>query len=439
MKRFLMVIVGLFGCCFTVLLVLVLIGSRLGGDSPASDKNQAPIDTLAQLARGEYLVKAANCVGCHTEQGGSPFVGGRILQSEFGEFVTPNITPDKRTGIGNWSADDFWQALHNGRGLNGKLLYPAFPFTNYSLISRADSDAMFAYFSHLQPISKENQEHKLSFPVNQRWLICAWRTLFFRPQTFAFDEKKSKEWNRGAYLVEGLGHCSACHSSRNFLGANKGNRDFSGGEMPKIFWYAPAFASSLETNLSSASIDEVQTLLSAGLSSTNVVNGPMAEVVKNSLQYLSSEDSRAMAVYLKELPQEAEVQLDALDRALEKQGVSENEMNALMASGAKLYEKHCVECHGVDGEGVPLIYPKLKGNAAVLMSRQGNALRIVLAGGFAPSTMANPRPYGMPPFAPLLSDAEIALVSTYIRNAWGNRALPVLSSDVNPYRTAPQD
>lgn len=439
MKRFLLVIVGLLGSCFIFLFVLVLMGSRLGDQAPLSDKSQTPLDVSAQIARGEYLVKAANCVGCHTAQGGLPFAGGRILQSEFGEFVTPNITPDKQTGIGNWSAADFWQALHNGRGLNGKLLYPAFPFTNYSLISRADSDAMFAFFSKLQPISKENQDHKLSFPANQRWLIGAWRALFFRPQTFAVDQQKSKEWNRGVYLVEGLGHCSACHSKRNFLGANKGNRDFSGGEMPKIFWYAPALANSLEANLASTSLDEVQTLLSAGRSSTNVVNGPMAEVVKNSLQYLSFEDSRAMAVYLKELPQEASAQPDALDRALEKQGVSESEMNSLIASGAKLYEKHCVECHGVDGEGVPLIYPKLKGNAAVLMSHQGNALRIVLAGGFAPSTMANPRPYGMPPFAPLLSDAEIALVSTYIRNAWGNRALPVLSSDVNPYRTAPQD
>lgn len=439
MKRFLLVIVGLLGSCFIFLFALVLMGSRGGDQAPLSDKSQTPLDVSAQIARGEYLVKAANCVGCHTAQGGLPFVGGRILQSEFGEFVTPNITPDKQTGIGNWSADDFWQALHNGRGLNGKLFYPAFPFTNYSLISRADSDAMFAFFSQLQPISRENLDHKLSFPVNQRWLIGAWRALFFRPQTFAVDQQKSKEWNRGAYLVEGLGHCSACHSKRNFLGANQGSRDFSGGEMPKIFWYAPALANSLETNLASASLDEVQTLLNAGRSSTNVVNGPMAEVVKNSLQYLSFEDSRAMAVYLKELPQEASAQPDALDRALEKQGVSESEMNSLIASGAKLYEKHCVECHGVDGEGMPLIYPKLKGNAAVLMSHQGNALRIVLAGGFAPSTKANPRPYGMPPFAPLLSDAEIALVSTYIRNAWGNRALPVLSSDVNPYRTAPQD
>lgn len=439
MKRFLLVIAGLLGCFFIVLLILVLIGSRLDDDSYFKDKSQTPIDISAQVARGEYLVKAANCVGCHTAQGGLPFVGGRILQSEFGEFVTPNITPDKQTGIGNWSADDFWQALHNGKGREGKLLYPAFPFTNYSLVSRVDSDAMFAYFRSLQAVFKENQDHKLSFPANQRWLIGAWRTLFFRPQAFAVDTKKSKEWNRGAYLVEGLGHCSACHSKRNFLGANQGIRDFSGGEMPKIFWYAPAFANSLETNLASASIDEVQTLLSAGRSSTNVVNGPMAEVVKNSLQYLLPEDSRAMAVYLKELPQEVAVKPDALNRVLEKQGVSENEMNSLMASGAKLYEKHCAECHGVDGEGVPLIYPKLKGNAAVLMSHQGNALRIVLAGGFAPSTMANPRPYGMPPFAPLLSDAEIALVSTYIRNAWGNRALPVLSSEVNPYRTAPQD
>lgn len=402
-------------------------------------QNETKSAPTTVLERGAYLVRIGDCMACHTTRGGAAFAGGRVMQSEFGQFVTPNITSDKKTGIGEWSAQDFWNALHNGKGRDGRLLYPSFPFVNYTHVSREDADAMYAYLQSQPAVVQKNAEHSLAFPYNQRPALALWRAMYFKPGTLTYQSQQSTEWNRGAYLVRGLAHCSACHSTRNSLGANQGSADFSGGEMAEIRWYAPSLQSKNELNLPNWSEQEVTQLLVRGNNLKSTVAGPMAEVVQQSLQYLSEPDARAIATYLRALPQQAHSAPDLLDRAIARPTVSKEQMLQIMERGEKIYKAQCLDCHGKAGEGVPGIYPALQGNAALQTSSLSNPIRLILAGGFAPATSLNPRPYSMPPLAPVLDDGEVATVLTYIRNAWGNKGDVVSPSEVNPYRTAALD
>jgi mono/diheme cytochrome c family protein len=437
MKR---IFVSLFGLVFVIFTGVAAYGYFLGDTQTASDRNaQSKRDPVVEIAQGEYLARVGNCLGCHTVRGGAAYAGGRVIQSEFGDFVTPNITSDKDTGIGNWTADNFWRALHNGKSKNGQLLYPAFPYVNYSVMTRADSDAMFAYFTTVGAVKRENQPHNLRFPYNQRFLLAFWRALYFRPEVYKEQPQQSAAWNRGAYLVTGLTHCSACHSSRNVFGANGGSQDLSGGELAKVNWYAPSLVSKEEAGLVHLQANQLQTLLRSGISDSAAVIGPMAEVVAGSLQYLSDADLGAMSTYLQALPQAKTVAPDMLDKALAAPAVSKEEMARVMVQGGSLYKTHCSACHGEDGSGVAAIYPALKANRNLQMQSVANPLRIILAGGFAPVTKTNPRPYGMPPFGPVLSDDEVALVLSYVRNAWGNQGAVISAATVNPYRTAPLD
>lgn len=398
-----------------------------------------PQDAAALQARGAYLARAGNCQGCHTARGGAAYAGGRVIASEFGNFIAPNITQDMSTGIGRWTADDFWRALHNGKARDGRLLYPAFPYPNYTQVTRADADAMFTYFKTVTPVRRENQPHALRFPYNQRALLAFWRALYFRPAVYRAESRQSAEWNRGAYLVQGLAHCSACHSSRNRLGANGGSADLSGGEIAARNWYAPSLLASTEANLSQWQSSHVAALLQTGVAPRASVSGPMAEVVAGSLQYLSPADIQAMTVYLQTLPASYAAQHDLLGQALAAAAPEPSATEQLMAQGAALYKTHCSDCHAADGRGVPSVYPALQGNPGVQTPSIANSVRMILAGGFAPSTSGNPRPYGMPPFGPVLKDQEIAILLSYIRNAWGNQGSVVTAAQVNRYRSAPLD
>jgi mono/diheme cytochrome c family protein len=362
----------------------------------------------------------------HTARGGAAFAGGRALETPFGRVVAPNITPDAATGIGNWSADDFWNALHNGKAKDGRMLYPAFPYTNYTRVTRADSDALFAYLRSVAPQRQPNRPHELSFPYDQQWALAAWRLLYFKPGVYQPDTRRDTDWNRGAYLVQGLGHCNACHSSRNSLGASAAG--LSGGLIPQLGWYAPSLTADNEAGLGSWDTEHIVQLLRTGMSPRATVFGPMAEVVARSLQHLSKPDVQAMAVYLKSLPASPEVATTA---------PAGPEAERIVKAGQALYEHHCADCHGADGKGKAGVYPPLAGNRALTMREPVNAIRIVLNGGFAPGTAGNPRPYGMPPYGPVLQDAEVAEVVTYLRASWGNNASAVSPADVNRYRTVP--
>ena len=379
--------------------------------------------TSANIARGAYLARAGDCIGCHTVRGGAAFAGGRALTTPFGTLYGPNLTPDAATGLGRWSADDFWGALHNGRARDGRFLYPAFPFPHYTKTTRRDSDALFAYLRSLPPVRQQNAAHAMAFPYNTQLALAGWRLLFFRPGVYETAPARDASWNRGAYLVEGLGHCSACHSTRNAFGASAPG--LQGGMIPVLNWYAPSLSSADEAGVASWRQDEIVQLLHTGASPRATVIGPMAEVVANSLQHLSGADVAAMATYLQALPPTA----------------AEGDMKvkpsaSTMTAGGTIYDQHCVECHGADGRGLAPAYPPLAGNRAVTLHESANVARIILQGGFAPGTNANPRPYGMPPFAHVLNDDEVAQVMTYVRASWGNRGNEVTAAQVNRYRGA---
>lgn len=385
----------------------------------------ARLTTSERIARGAYLAKAGDCLACHTTRDGHAYAGGRALQTPFGAVISPNITSDRNTGIGMWSADDFWRALHNGKSRDGRLLYPAFPYTNYTRITRDDADALYAYFQSVPAIIQPNQPHQLRFPYNLQISLAVWRGLYFKPAVFRADTGQSLDWNRGAYLVQGLGHCSACHSARNPLGASAGE-GLSGGMIPAQGWYAPALNARSDWQQG-----HLAALLKTGTSPRATVFGPMAEVVQQSLQYLNDGDINAIATYLKALPP------GPAPKPFERD--SSADAVAFLAAGGKLYEKHCIDCHGPSGAGRAPAYPPLAGNQALTMESAVNPIRIVLNGGFAPGTMGNPRPYSMPPFSHALNDTEVAQVVSYLRSAWGNNAPPVNGTEVNRYRAVPLD
>ena len=380
--------------------------------------------TPEQVRRGEYLARAGNCIGCHTARGGAAYAGGLGIGTPFGTVYSTNLTPDPRTGIGTWATAHFWRAMHNGRSKDGRLLYPAFPYPEFTQITREDSDAIFAFLMSLRPVEQPRRAPQLRFPYNSQAALAIWRALFFEPGTFEPDRTKSAEWNRGAYLLRGLGHCVACHGGRNVFGATSEKLELRGGVIPMQDWYAPSLLSATEAGVAEWGPEDIVDLLKKGLSRRGSVMGPMAEVVFRSTQYLTHEDLRALAVFLKSLPQAN------AERATTTRVAAEAEQ----ADGFDIYKQHCATCHGETGEGTASAYPPLAGNRAVVMDIPINVIRAVLAGGYLPATGGNPRPYGMPPFAHVLNDSEIAAVVSYIRSAWGNSAPPVSQLQVMQHR-----
>ena len=410
-----------------VLLVLLLLAAGVAAlnfrDEDAIAETTAPWQsTPEQVAQGAYLARAGNCMGCHTARGGQPYAGGRGIETPFGTVYTSNLTPDAATGLGRWTSAHFWRALHNGRSRDGRLLYPAFPYTSYTLVTREDADALYAYLRSLPPLAQPNRPHGLGFPFDTQAALAVWRALYFSPGRPLHDAEQSAEWNRGAYLVQGLGHCNACHASRNALGATSSRLDLGGGLIPMQNWYAPSLNDPHEAGVAEWAPQQVVDLLKNGINAQASVLGPMGEVVAGGTQYLAEADLQAMAAYLRALPTKPPSTLPPPTGPLS------------FDRGAKLYQQHCVQCHGEEGEGVAGIYPALAGNRALTMASTANLVRVVLEGGFAPSTAGNPRPFGMPPFATTLDNDEVAALLSHVRNAWGNRAAPVSALEVSRYR-----
>ena len=407
-----------------VAMSIVVATLNVRGEDAIPENPPRLLPTREQVQRGEYLARAGNCIGCHTARGGFPYAGGLGVRTPFGTVYSTNLTPDHNTGIGTWSAAHFWRAMHNGRSKEGRLLYPAFPYPEYTQITREDSDAIFAFLMSLPPAEQPRRGPELRFPYNSQAALAVWRALFFEPGTFEPDRTKSAEWNRGAYLLRGLGHCVACHGGRNVFGATSEQLELSGGVIPMQDWYAPSLLSPAEAGVSDWEIEDIVDVLKKGVSRRSSVMGPMAEVVFRSTQHLNDADLRALAVFLRSLPQASAPQSIA----------SDSSAKARQPQGAELYKQHCADCHGDRGEGLAGAYPALAGNRAVVMQRPINVIRAVLAGGYLPATTANPRPYGMPPFAHVLNDAEIAAVVSYIRGAWGNGAPAVSQLQVMQHR-----
>lgn len=395
--------------------------TALQADPPVSSTN--PTARAAQITHGAYLARAGHCAGCHTARGGAAYAGGRAIATPFGTVYASNLTPDRSTGLGDWTADNFWRALHHGRSRDGRLLYPAFPYPNFTQVNRADADALLAYLRSLPAVLQANRPHALRWPYSTQAALAVWRALSFSPGVFVADVNRSADWNRGAYLVNGLGHCSACHAARNLLGASAGLADPGAGDgWPLQGWRAPSLADPTEASLAVWPLEDGVRLLQTGINSQAVVQGPMAAVVAGSTQHLLPADLRAMVVYLQSLPAPV---ANATTTAPPP-------TSAVMAQGSQLYTRHCADCHGAQGQGAAGIYPPLAGNRSVTMADPRNLIQAISNGGFAPATDANPRPYGMPAFD--LPHDEMAALASWLRASWGHQTAPVSALDVLLHR-----
>jgi len=409
---------------------------------PGQAAGQAPIASAASnapnalLARGAYLARAGNCAGCHTARGGEPYAGGRPIATPFGTVYTSNLTPDPATGLGAWTPDDFWRAMHEGRSRDGRALTPTFPYTEFTRMTRADADAIHAWLRSLSPVRAPNRPNALRFPWNQPLLTELWRLVYFRPTAFVPDDARDAAFNRGAYLVEVLGHCGACHTARDSLGGADGV-PLAGAELAELGWYAPSLLGNREAAVGQWTQDETLEWLATGINRHAIAAGPMAAVVTGSLQYLERSDLQSMAVYLQAiaLPDSGGPRVQGLGRKI----VLPSAGDPMLAGGERLYAKHCAECHGDKGELAAPGYPPLAGNRLFAMNSPVNAIRAVLHGGFAPATAAKPRPFSMPPFGPQLDDREIAAIVTWLRNTWGQRGTRVEARQVNALRSVPAD
>jgi len=388
--------------------------------APAATSDQ---QKFVQIERGRYLVTLADCYACHTRKGGKPFAGGRPIETPFGMVVSPNVTPDRDTGIGHWTDAQFDNAVRHGIRNDGAHLYPAMPYTSYTKMSRDDVKAIRAYLATVEPVHNKVVADQLPFPFNIRFSIRAWDLLFFDDGQFKPDPKKSAEWNRGAFLVKGPGHCGACHTSKNFLGADKTSEALQGGQVQG--WFAPNITNDKANGLGSMSVKEIATLLKKGHDRITTVTGPMSEEVEDASSHFSEKDVTAIATYLKSLSggsdKDQPKPIDASDPR--------------MAAGKAIYRATCAACHGLDGKGVPTLFPALAKAPSVRAKDPTSAIRVVLRGARSVATKDEPTAPAMPAFGWQLKDDQIAAVLTYIRNSWGAAATPVSASDVSKQKS----
>ncbi len=381
------------GFCWLVAgLLLLAAPAAMAADAPSQDI----------VKRGEYLARAGDCFSCHTGTNGTPMAGGRQVETPYGTISSPNITPDHDTGIGKWSDDDFYKVMHQGLGRDGTYLYPVMPFDHYTLVTRDDAMAIKAYLFSLPPAHSPRPPSHLEFPFNVRTSLAAWRTLFFHEGTFKPDPARSDAENRGAYLVEGLGHCGACHTPRNALSGSKTGEALGGGEITGQGWFAPNISSDVREGIGAWSQQDLVDYLKKGVAPGKaVVAGPMAEVVHTSLQYLSDDDVNAIAAYLKVSPAKSLFP----DRHL------------VSAPGAMEYLDNCAFCHQPDGKGISGAVPPLVGNGVVMAGGPQDVIRTIL-GGLAAHGQYGP----MPGLGTALSSQQVADIANYVRTSWGNTA-----------------
>jgi mono/diheme cytochrome c family protein len=372
------------------------------------------------IERGKVLTIAADCASCHTQDPAKPFAGGKRIDTPFGAIYSPNLTPDRETGLGGWSDADFNRALRNGVAPDGSRYYPAFPYPHFTKMIRDDVLAIRGYLATLTPFRNTPPPPELRWPLNYRVVMRVWNVLFFRPGLFEPNQQKSPAWNRGGYLVEGAAHCGACHTPKNLFGADRRDRTFGGGAVQG--WFAPRLDSAARSGLKSWSVDDIVEYLQTGRNGRSHAGGPMAEVVVNSTSQMGDGDLRAIAVYLKDLPSGAPEPAAARPPPAE------------VAAGAAVYARACIACHEADGSGTPRIYPPLPGNANLQSDDPSSTLRIILDGAETVTTPRAPNTGSMPAYARQLSDQDVADVTNYIRNSWGNAAPPVTAAEARKAR-----
>lgn len=382
---------------FRISLVLTVVSAAsfcFAAPSRAAPTLQPADSQLVQ--RGQYLARAGDCISCHTAPGGKAFAGGLYMPTPFGKISTPNITPDKATGIGDWSDDDFYRAMHDGIGRHGEYLYPVFPFPWFTNVTRADVLAIKAYLFSLAPVNAPRQPLRLAFPFDIRDSLLAWRTAFFKA-----SNNSGVQQDRGAYLVDGLGHCGECHNRHSIFGASDWSGKLQGGEIEG--WYAPNLTNNGADSITSWSDAQLVTFLKTGAApGKGVALGPMRETIDNSLRYLSDDDLEAIAHYIK--------------TATAGESAAAPAAPPPTRTGGDIYLSQCAFCHQPDGKGISGV-PALAGNPAVLAGGSQNVIRVILGGLEASHNLAP-----MPAVGAGLSDADVAAVANYVRTAWGNKA-----------------
>ncbi|MFS2224197.1 c-type cytochrome [Pantoea sp. B65] len=379
------------------------------------------------IKRGDYLARAGDCVACHTSKGGKPFAGGLPMATPIGTIFSTNITPDKQSGIGSYSYDDFQKAVRHGVAQNGDTLYPAMPYPSYAVVSDEDMQALYAYFMQgVAPVAQPNRDSDIPWPLSMRWPLAVWRGLF-APDVKAFQPKTGEDplLARGRYLVEGLGHCGACHTPRSItmqekaLNNDQGSDWLAGSNAPIDGWTASNLRGDSRDGLGRWSEDDLVQFLRTGRNDHSAVFGGMTDVVEHSLQYLEKDDATAIARYLKSLGARDVNQSgfkpdDSVATALWRGDDSK--------TGAAWYVDSCAACHKTDGSGYPRFYPQLRGNAVVLADDPTSLIHIVLTGNTLPGVKGAPSSITMPAFGWRMSDSQVAEVVNFIRTSWGNRA-----------------
>jgi mono/diheme cytochrome c family protein len=391
-----------------------LTGNALAQDTQSFDR----------IERGRYLAVLGDCAGCHTASRGAPFAGGVALQTPFGTLVAPNITSDPETGIGNMTNDEFLAVLHEGRGHDGKRLYPAMPYPAYTKMTDDDVLAMRAYFATVAPISNRVVSNQLPFPLNIRFAMAFWNGLNFTPGRYQPNPQKSAAWNRGAYIVEGPAHCGTCHTPKTLLGGDKNSAALTGATLQG--WFAPDITNDQRKGIGGWSTDDLFQYLKTGTNKWTLASGPMAEAVSHSTSRMNDEDILAIATYLKDSGQSG--------ASARPEPVAAS--NSAMRAGAAIYKDSCAACHKDSGEGEINLFPRLAGSALVQSDDPTTLVRVVLHGTRAVSTSDAPTAPAMPAFDWRLEDAQVAAVLTYIRNTWGNAAGSVTTSAVASQRAA---
>lgn len=358
-----------------------------------------------QVKAGRAQAVLADCMGCHTRPGGELFAGGAALETPFGKITAPNITVDDETGIGEWTKEEFRRAVKHGVSPGGKLLYPAMPYVNYARMSDDDVDRIYDYLQTVQPVHARSEGNHLSWPFNIRALVAGWNMLYFKALPAA-PAGKSAEWNRGAYLINGPGHCDTCHTPKSMLGGNAGV-PLSGGSLQG--WFAPDITKDAQRGVGKWSVSDVVAYLKTGHNNYSMATGPMSEVIENSTALMNGADLHAMAVYLKDMGTSGGA------------AVARADMNdARMKAGLSLYRDNCAACHNDDGKGQSVIFPPLAGNPIISQTSVDTITRVVLAGTQSANTTGAPTQSSMPAFAWRLNDAQVADILTYVRGSFGS-------------------
>ena len=401
-----------------------------------SPSSRAASGDAAMVARGAYLAKLGDCFACHSAPKGKPFAGGLAMTTPLGKIYTTNITPDPETGIGRWSERDFEGALRRGVSKDGHNLYPAMPYPSFAKVSDDDVAALYAYFMKgVAPVHQSNRTSDIPFPLNMRWPLTAWNWVFLDKTVYQYKPGKDEAWNRGAYLIQGLGHCGSCHTPRGYGFQEKASDERNSAWLSGALidgWYASNLTGNQRVGLGSWSTQEISTFLKTGANGHATAFGSMTDVVNNSTQAMTDNDVDAISGYLKSLPDPSHA--NVVSYVYNGTATSATLTQPATSAGAKVYTVYCMHCHAVDGKGVAPFLAPLAGNPNVLEGTPTSLISVTLNGTGALVIHGIPAPYPMPAFSKVLDDQQIADVLTFVRSGWNNDAAAVAVSEVAKLR-----